>query len=564
MTALIGAVAATPLLVIAGWGLVVILWETTALGVVLAAWRLVHPRASARQQYAAGVLALGAAVVLAVVTPPMLMAIAPSLSAGQGSRTAGTAPPGPGSTHRGTGDAVVIPPESPGESRASPDALAGAAGLIWAGGVLLLGVRLLGGAMLAASVRKRARPIVNESARQAAEALRADLRLPAPVSLLQSEHVEAPVIIGWRRPALILPADVTDRLTPDMIDAVLAHEFAHIERRDYIANLLQSIVELLLFFSPAVAWMSRRIREAREYCCDDAAIHRCGDPKHYVQALTTLASLATVNTVRPALGAAGPRLIVRVRRLLQEETMPRFSSMRLLALGATLIVLVVTGIRVTAASAAYASRVVTNEGPGARIPQTHVPFGWATEQDGSGVVLGPFVFTEGTPEQKATVRNTTNATISALRFIAVVEGMPRSRVRIFTSEMMPVSIAPGQSADIAPNTISPEQLEQAAAASSGRVQVFFGLQAVKFVNGAEWQITPNLTATYHQEALGLSREEIPRALLGTVPAASVMPDSACRDQNGRAYSQGALVPLRNEPGRFARCNNRRWEESTIR
>ncbi len=419
--------------------------------------------------------------------------------------------------------------------------------------------------MLAASIRRRARPIVNESAEQVAEALRADLRLPAPVRLLQSEHVEAPVIMGWRRPALILPADVTDRLSPDMIDAVLAHEFAHIERRDYIANVLQSIVELVLFFSPAVAWMSTRIREAREYCCDDAAIHRCGDPKHYVQALTTLASLATVNTVRPALGAAGPRLIVRVRRLLQEETMPRFSSMRLLALAATLIVLIVTGIRVTAASAAYASRVVANEEPGARIPQTHIPFGWQTEQDGSGVVLGPFVFTEDAPEQRATVRNTTNATISALRFVAIVEGMaPRSPVRIFTSEMMPVSIAPGRSGDVAPKTISPEQLQEVAGATNGRVQVFFGLQAVKFANGAEWQIAPNAAATNHREALGVPRAEIPRELLGTAPAAAVLPDSACRDQNGRAYSLGAVVPLRNEPGRFARCNNGRWEESALR
>jgi beta-lactamase regulating signal transducer with metallopeptidase domain len=549
----------------AGWALVVILWETTALGVLLAAWRLVHPRASAEQQYAAGVVALGAAVALAVITPPMLMVIASSPSVLQATRTAGTALPEPGLAYRGATGPVAIPLQPEGDSRVSPDALAGAAGLIWAGGVLLLGVRLLGGGMLAASIRNRARPIVNESAEQVAEALRADLRLPAPVRLLQSEHVEAPVIMGWRRPALILPADVTDRLTPDMIAAVLAHEFAHIERRDYIANVLQSIVELVLFFSPAVAWMSTRIREAREYCCDDAAIYRCGDPKHYVQALTTLASLATVNTVRPALGAAGPRLIVRVRRLLQEETMPRFNSVRLIALAATLIVLVVTGIRVTAASAAYASRVVANGETDARIPQTHIPFGWQTEQDGSGVVLGPFVFTEDAPEQRATVRNTTSATISALRFIAVVEGMtPRGPVRIFTSEMMPVSIAPGQSGDIAPKTISPEQLQQAAAASSDRVQVFFSLQAVKFANGAEWHMTPNPAATNHQEALGIPGVEIPRELLGTAPAAAVLADSSCRDQNGRAYSLGAVVPLRNEPGRFARCNNGRWEESALR
>jgi hypothetical protein len=266
--------------------------------------------------------------------------------------------------------------------------------------------------------------------------------------------------------------------------------------------------------------------------------------------------------------------------LLQEEPMPRFSSMRLLALAATLVILIVSGLQVTAASAAYASRFMAPEAPAsARTPQTGIPFGgYQTEQDGSGVVLGPFAWTEYAPVQSsreadppqarrlsATVRNITSEKISALRFIAVVEEIPfTSPVRIFTSELTTVSIAPGQSAEIPVKVLSLEQLQQVAAAPPNRVQVFFGLQAVRFANGAEWHITPNPTATYHEDALGIPRTEIPRELLATTAATSATRDSLCRDQNGRGYSQGALVPVRNEPGKFARCNNGRWEESARR
>jgi hypothetical protein len=78
--------------------------------------------------------------------------------------------------------------------------------------------------------------------------------------------------------------------------AVIAHEVAHIRRGDYAINLLHSAVEVPLFFSPAVVWISRCIRDAREFCCDDEAA-AIGDRRHYVEALTCFA----------ALGATEPR-----------------------------------------------------------------------------------------------------------------------------------------------------------------------------------------------------------------------------------------------------------------
>jgi beta-lactamase regulating signal transducer with metallopeptidase domain len=563
MTAVLAALIASSALVVAGWVLLVVVWETTALAIALAAWRLTHPLASARRQYFACVLALGAAAALALVTSVALPRTAASFSSPLAPVAGGPAVVARPLTVSATPRTLFE--IGPHAAPITADSLAGAAGVLWAAGVLILGIRLLGGGLLAASIRRRSRPIESESARHAAERIRADLNLTDPVRLLQSDHVEAPVIIGWRRPALILPTDVAEHLTPDMIDAVLAHEFAHVKRRDYVANLLQSVVEVLLFFSPAVIWISGRIREAREYCCDDDAVDRCGDPGHYVRALTTLASLATVNTARPALGAAGPRLIIRVRRLLQEESMPKFMSLRLIALATMLLAVLVTGVRVTAVSAGNASRFI---GDGARVAagrQTPIPFGWATEQTGSGVVVGPLTWEAGTGEVRARVKNTTTETITGLRFVAVVERFPiRGPVRLVTPEFTSVSIGPAQTADVSAPVLSPEQLQHVPQGPGEHVQLFFGLQAVKFANGAQWSITPNPAAENGSDALGIERSEIPRNMLATEGAAGSDQNLLCRDQAGREIAAGAIIKVRNEPGHFARCIAGRWEEWDLR
>jgi len=109
-----------------------------------------------------------------------------------------------------------------------------------------------------------------------------------PVRLLQSILVEVPVVVGWLRPVILAPAVVLTGLAPDTVEAVLAHELAHIRRYDYLVNLGQTVVETLLFFHPAVWWVSRRIRVEREHCCDDVAVATCGSKVAYARALTVL------------------------------------------------------------------------------------------------------------------------------------------------------------------------------------------------------------------------------------------------------------------------------------
>ena len=92
------------------------------------------------------------------------------------------------------------------------------------------------------------------------------------------------------RPVILLPVAAVAALTPAQVEAILAHELAHIRRHDFLINLLQTLGETALFYHPAVWWISSRIRTEREHCCDDVAVSVCGDAREYAAALTELAS----------------------------------------------------------------------------------------------------------------------------------------------------------------------------------------------------------------------------------------------------------------------------------
>src|SRR5207245_10148390 len=121
--------------------------------------------------------------------------------------------------------------------------------------------------------------------------LAARLRVSRPVRLLQSTLVQVPAVLGWVRPVILLPASALTGLTPLQLEVLLAHELAHVRRYDYLVNLIQSAIEILLFYHPAVRWVSRRVREEREHCCDDLAVAVCGDAHLYARALLMMESL---------------------------------------------------------------------------------------------------------------------------------------------------------------------------------------------------------------------------------------------------------------------------------
>jgi TonB family protein len=135
------------------------------------------------------------------------------------------------------------------------------------------------------------------------------------VRLLESAAVEVPTVVGLWRPIILVPASTLTGLSVWQLEAVLAHELAHIRRHDYLVNLLQALIEALLFYHPAVWWLSARIREEREHCADDVAVESCGDALLYSRTLATLEQLRA-RAPAPALAANGGSLLLRIQRLL--------------------------------------------------------------------------------------------------------------------------------------------------------------------------------------------------------------------------------------------------------
>ena len=123
---------------------------------------------------------------------------------------------------------------------------------------------------------------------QRLDGLAARLRISKPVALLESCLAEVPVVIGYARPVILMPVGLLAGLPVAQVEAILIHELAHIRRQDYLVNLMQTFIEGLLFYHPAVWWISGVIRAERENCCDDLAVAVTGDARQYAAALAAL------------------------------------------------------------------------------------------------------------------------------------------------------------------------------------------------------------------------------------------------------------------------------------
>jgi beta-lactamase regulating signal transducer with metallopeptidase domain len=158
----------------------------------------------------------------------------------------------------------------------------------WLLGVACLSIRTIGGWRMIERLRRSALVEAPESVLATFARLRERLGITSPVSLRLSDRVQGPLAMGILRSLIILPASALMALTPEQLGAVLAHELEHVRRADYFWNLIQTTVETLFFFHPAVWWLGGRLRQQRELCCDDAAVKACADPLLYATALLRL------------------------------------------------------------------------------------------------------------------------------------------------------------------------------------------------------------------------------------------------------------------------------------
>src|SRR5260370_21932355 len=185
---------------------------------------------------------------------------------------------------------------------------------VWLLGVLLLSLRTAGGLFLIERMRRKEIKPVGRELYERCLALQRRMGLDRVIQYCECHRLDAPAVLGWFRPVVLLPVRALTGLTEEQIEAVIAHELAHIQRLDCFVNLFQIATETLLFYPPAVWWVSQRIRAERENCCDDEAISICGDAVHYARALPLMEEWPTA----PALMSAANRspLGERVVRLL--------------------------------------------------------------------------------------------------------------------------------------------------------------------------------------------------------------------------------------------------------
>lgn len=188
----------------------------------------------------------------------------------------------------------------------------------WIVGVTSLSLWYLGGwcqlQRLRRQMVKQATPALKAKLQQLSNAL----DIQKAIGLVESAMVQVPTVIGHLKPVIIMPASALTGLSPEQIEAILAHELAHIKRCDYLVNLLQTVVEILGFYHPAVWWVSHKIRIERENCCDDIAVSLCRDRVCYAKALTMMEE---IRSSQPALAvaASGGILFDRIRRLLGKD-----------------------------------------------------------------------------------------------------------------------------------------------------------------------------------------------------------------------------------------------------
>ncbi len=298
-----------------GWALMDSLWQDAAAAAGLAAVLAVVPARAARARYALSMITLVLALALPLATAVRLLGGSPW-----------------------TGDPMLLVAPAQvliARARAAVEPALPWIVLAWFAGVAVMSLRL---ATTWAATRRLdtvGTGPVPVACRAALARLAARLRVSRPVRLAQSAAVEAPAVIGWLRPVILLPASALTGLTPLQVDALLAHELAHVRRYDYLVNVLQLVIEALLFYHPAVWWVSRRVRDEREHCCDDLAVTVCGDAHAYA---TALLDMERLRVLAPAwvMAAAGGSLVTRVRRLVAPARREIFSRGLAGVLGVTL------------------------------------------------------------------------------------------------------------------------------------------------------------------------------------------------------------------------------------
>jgi GWxTD domain-containing protein len=380
----------TPYAKALGWTLFHFLWEGAVVALFLAVVLLCCRRGPARVRYALACTALFAMPLIFAATFALALPAPASIVVVRGVGLSNL-PPG-----------AVAPTPEPLAPESLRDRLRWAVPF-WMAGVLLWYAHCLAGWMGVRRLERRGVCAPSAEWQERLRQLTARLRVTRPVVLLESALAEVPLVVGFARPVILMPVGLLAGLRTDQVEAILIHELAHIRRADYIVNLLQTAVEGLLFYHPALWWISGQVRAERENCCDDVVLELHGDARGYAE---TLAHLEEIR-VSAALAATDGGLLRRIRRLLRQPEGPRPAAAPMVSAALLLISCIALSAwqpkpaPAPAPPPAPAPRPIQEQAarPEAASPQVSSPYDRWLEQDVAYII---------TAQERATFQSLTN------------------------------------------------------------------------------------------------------------------------------------------------------------
>ncbi len=234
----------------------------------------------------------------------------------------------------------------------------------WFAGVILFLARFNVGLLLAERMKSVATQAAPAELQRVFQHLKHRLGIARPVRMAISALIQVPTVIGWLKPVVLIPMGCLTGLSPVQIEAIFAHELAHIRRHDYLVSVAQSLVEAVLFYHPAVWWVSKQVRREREHCCDDLAVRISGDALGYAWALSRLEEQRSTYPV-VNLGANGGALVMRIKRLLGYKETPAISQWAAMAMLAGMILATCLGVHAFARAQAATEKPLNTANAGA-------------------------------------------------------------------------------------------------------------------------------------------------------------------------------------------------------
>lgn len=191
---------------------------------------------------------------------------------------------------------------------------------LWMLGVLVLMLRFAGGFLYNQRIKTHHAMTLPESWQNLLQRFCRQAGIRKTVGLVESALIKVPMTIGHMKPVILMPIGLVTGMPRDQVEALLAHELAHIMRRDYLFNIIQNFIDILFFYHPGVRWTSALVRTERENCCDDIAVSLCGGSLNVARALSNIHDYRP-DTLDPAMAATGGKtgsfnLLARVKRLL--------------------------------------------------------------------------------------------------------------------------------------------------------------------------------------------------------------------------------------------------------